>query len=127
MLVEVCNFNGYNVCITVYCICSVCVCVCVCVCVRVRVVCVHACVRVCDHVHPPSLPHLLAAEVEAIDPYDLLDPVDILAQMPKDFYDNIVSLCTDSPNTQSQLYLLTQATCCVCACVHVYVYMCERC
>ena len=38
---------------------------------------------------PPSSP-LLAVQVEAIDPYDLLDPVDMLAQMPKDFYDNIV-------------------------------------
>ena len=28
---------------------------------------------------------------EAIDPYDLLDPVDVLSQMPKDFFTRIVS------------------------------------
>jgi cytosine/uracil/thiamine/allantoin permease len=28
---------------------------------------------------------------EAIDPYDLMDPVDILAKLPSDFYDKIVS------------------------------------
>ena len=28
---------------------------------------------------------------EAIDPYDLLDPVDVLAQLPKDFYTRVVS------------------------------------
>ena len=39
---------------------------------------------------PPPSPPLSAVEVETIDPYDLLDPVDLLAQMPKDFYDNIV-------------------------------------
>ena len=30
-------------------------------------------------------------EVETIDPYDLLDPVDILSQLPKVFYEQIVS------------------------------------
>ena len=30
--------------------------------------------------------------VETIDPYDLLDPVDVLAQMPKDFFTRVVSL-----------------------------------
>lgn len=41
---------------------------------------------------PLSSSPLSAVQVEAIDPYDLLDPVDMLAQMPKDFYDNIVRL-----------------------------------
>ena len=27
---------------------------------------------------------------EGVDPYDLFDPVDMLGQMPKDFFDNIV-------------------------------------
>ena len=28
---------------------------------------------------------------EAVDPYDLLDPVNILPLLPKDFYDKVVS------------------------------------
>ena len=32
-----------------------------------------------------------AEAVEEVDPYELLDPVDILAQLPKDFYEKIVS------------------------------------
>ena len=28
---------------------------------------------------------------EAIDPYDLLDPVDVLSEMPKDFFTRVVS------------------------------------
>ena len=27
-----------------------------------------------------------------VDPYDLLDPVDILSKMPKDFYENMVRI-----------------------------------
>lgn len=30
--------------------------------------------------------------VAAVDPYDLLEPVEILSKMPKDFYDKIVGL-----------------------------------
>ena len=45
---------------------------------------------------PLSPPLLSAVEVETIDPYDLLDPVDLLAQMPKDFYDNIVRSRSES-------------------------------
>lgn len=30
--------------------------------------------------------------VVAVDPYELLEPVEILAKMPKDFYEKIVSL-----------------------------------
>ena len=32
-----------------------------------------------------SVPHM--------DPYELLDPVDILSKLPKDFYEKIVSCC----------------------------------
>ena len=28
-----------------------------------------------------------------IDPYDILDPVDVLAQLPKDFYTRVVRRC----------------------------------
>ena len=32
-----------------------------------------------------------AAEPEAIDPYELIEAVDILSKLPKDFYENLVS------------------------------------
>ena len=76
----------------------------------------------CGHVtapcSSPSSP-LLAVQVEAIDPYDLLDPVDMLAQMPKDFYDNIVRSCIQSVHVPSNLSLfgLTNVSVCVCVCV----------
>jgi len=49
----------------------------------------------------PSL-SLLSGEdeadtVAAVDPYELLEAVDILSKMPKDFYDKIVSL-SNSPS-----------------------------
>ena len=77
----------------------------VCVCVRAYVctcVCQHLYVIAPCHLHfiplplSPSPPPLSAVEVEPIDPYDLLDPVDLLAQMPKDFYDNIVRSHSES-------------------------------
>ena len=33
---------------------------------------------------------------EAVDPYDLIDPVNILPMLPKDFYDKVVSVAYDS-------------------------------
>ena len=33
----------------------------------------------------------MAPQPEAVDPYDLLDPVNMLNKMPKDFYEKIVS------------------------------------
>ena len=38
-----------------------------------------------------SCMYLLSTDVGDIDPYDLLDPEDILSKIPKDFYDNLVS------------------------------------
>ena len=35
--------------------------------------------------------YVLSTDVGDIDPYDLLDPEDILSKIPKDFYDNLVS------------------------------------
>ena len=32
-----------------------------------------------------------AAEPEAIDPYELIEAVEILSKLPKDFYENLVS------------------------------------
>ena len=34
-----------------------------------------------------------------VDPYDLMDPVDILAKVPKDYYEKIVSIFADFPLT----------------------------
>ena len=31
------------------------------------------------------------AEVVDIDPYEMMDPVEILSKLPKDFYENLVS------------------------------------
>ena len=45
---------------------------------------------------------LAATDAGGIDPYELLDPEDILSKIPKDFYDNLVRcvcvcvcVCTD--------------------------------
>ena len=36
-----------------------------------------------------------AAEPEAIDPYELIEAVEILSKLPKDFYENLVSGVAD--------------------------------
>ena len=36
-----------------------------------------------------------AAEPEAIDPYELIEAVDILSKLPKDFFENLVSVFAD--------------------------------
>ena len=38
-----------------------------------------------------TLDAVAIAQPEEIDPYDLMEPVNILDKMPKDFYDRIVS------------------------------------
>ena len=35
---------------------------------------------------------LAEEEEEVVDPYDMLEPVEILSKLPKNFYDQIVSL-----------------------------------
>ena len=43
------------------------------------------------------------AVAEQVDPYDLLDPVDILSKLPKDFYEKVRSnaFCSSGPCCQS--------------------------
>ena len=38
---------------------------------------------------------VIAAEPEAIDPYELIEAVDILSKLPKDFFENLVSVFAD--------------------------------
>ncbi len=33
-------------------------------------------------------------EAEVVDPYDLMDPVDILSKIPKDYYEKVVGYCS---------------------------------
>lgn len=40
--------------------------------------------------------------VVAVDPYELLEPVEILSKMPKDFYEKIVSLRSFAVQKPSQ-------------------------
>lgn len=35
--------------------------------------------------------------VEPVDPYEFLDPVDLLQQMPKNFYEELVMCCVEAP------------------------------
>lgn len=55
--------------------------------------------------------------VAPVDPYELLEPVEILSKMPKDFYEKIVSLmihkCSPA-RALSDLYVLwyTHGICC---------------
>lgn len=39
----------------------------------------------------PSFLGVAVPEQEAIDPYDLIEAVEILSKLPKDFYENLVS------------------------------------
>lgn len=34
---------------------------------------------------------------EPVDPYEFLDPVDLLQQMPKNFYEELVMCCVEAP------------------------------
>ena len=43
-----------------------------------------------------------AVVMENIDPYDLADPVDLLAKMAKDFYEKVVCLCNEFIHVHSR-------------------------
>ena len=58
-------------------------------------------------------------QVEEIDPYDLLEAVDVLAKMPKDFYERIVSVMLGRTNCFASL-----AVCCSCL-LMMFVGRCE--
>ena len=58
-------------------------------------------------------------QVEEIDPYDLLEAVDVLAKMPKDFYERIVSVMLGRTN-----HFVSLAVCCLCL-LMMFIGRCE--
>ena len=51
-----------------------------------------------------------AAEPEAIDPYELIEAVDILSKLPKDFYENLVSDAAERELQWNVSFCLQSAT-----------------